>query len=78
MTHQTFRVRFTEWQAFALDIHAGSQERAIQIGQAIRETLGTIDFEEIDGGTEGWDAELIHDAPPARTPIAKKAKGGAP
>ena len=76
MTHRTFRVRFTEWQAFALDITANSEQRAIEIGQAIRDHLGTIDFEEFDGGTEAWEAEPISDDTPSRAHVAKRAKGG--
>jgi hypothetical protein len=62
MTLRTYRVRFTEWQAFARDIPASSEERAMEIGQAIRDHLGTIDFEEIDGGTENWEAQLLEPA----------------
>jgi hypothetical protein len=52
-----YRVRFCEWQTFAIDIPAAGPEDAIAVAQAIRETHGTLPFEEIAGGTEGWEAE---------------------
>ena len=59
MTAHTYRVRFTEWQAFAKDVLADSPEDAIELARAIRDGRGTIDFEELDDGTDAWEAEPI-------------------
>jgi hypothetical protein len=52
-----YRVRFCEWQAFATDIEAANPDDAIAAAQAVRETQGTLPFQEIDGGSDNWDAE---------------------
>jgi hypothetical protein len=59
MSTSIFRVRFTEWQAFGKDVPADTAEHAIELAQAIRDSRGTFDFEELDGGTENWEAERI-------------------
>jgi hypothetical protein len=63
MSTSIFRVRFTEWQAFGRDIPADTAEQAVELAQAIREGRGTIVFEELDGGTENWEAEQIKASP---------------
>jgi len=59
MSTLTFRVRFTEWRAFATDIVAESPQRAIEVAKDIRNFTGTLDFEEFDRGDENWEAEEI-------------------
>jgi hypothetical protein len=59
MSTPLFRVRFVEWQSFAKDISADTADEAIQLAQSIRNDRGTIDFDEMDGGTDGWDAEEL-------------------
>jgi hypothetical protein len=59
MSTSIFRVRFIEWQAFGKDVSAASATEAIQLARAIRDSRGTIDFDEIDGGTDSWEAEAI-------------------
>jgi hypothetical protein len=54
---QTYSVRFCEWRTFAITISATTQEDAIKLAQTLRETHGTEPFEELDGGSDGWDAE---------------------
>jgi hypothetical protein len=54
---KTYRVRFCEWQTFAINISATTPEDAIRLAQAQRNDHGTEPFEELDGGSDGWDAE---------------------
>jgi hypothetical protein len=56
---KTFRIRFCEWQTFAINISAITQEDAIDLANTIRCNHGTEPFEELDGGSEGWDAEEV-------------------
>jgi hypothetical protein len=54
-----FRVRFCEWQSFAINISARTQEEAIDLARTIRDNQGTEPFEELDGNSEGWEAEEV-------------------
>jgi hypothetical protein len=56
---KTYRVRFCEWQSFAISISARTQEEAIELAGTIRSNHGTEPFEELDGATEGWEAEEV-------------------
>jgi hypothetical protein len=53
---KTFRVRFCEWQTFAIDISARDADQAIELAQSIRTQHGTDPFEEMDGASDGWEA----------------------
>jgi hypothetical protein len=53
---KTYRVRFCEWQTFAVNISARTPGEAIELASTLRENHGTEPFEELDGGTEGWEA----------------------
>lgn len=67
-----YRVRFCEWQTFAINIPASSPDNAITVAQAIRDSRGTLPFEEITGSSDDWGAEEIHPSDSA-LPILKKA-----
>ena len=56
---ELFRVRFCEWQTFAIDISARDADQAIELAQAIRNQRGTDPFEEMDGASDGWEAEEV-------------------
>jgi hypothetical protein len=47
----TYRVRYCEWQTFALTVSARSPDEACDIGQDA--------FEEIDGAIENFQAEEL-------------------
>jgi hypothetical protein len=52
-----YRVRFCEWSTYAITLSASSPDNALEIAQAARDVHGTAHFEEIDGATDGWEAE---------------------
>ena len=54
---KTFRVRFCEWQSFAISISARTQEEAIELAKTLRCNHSTDPFEELDGDSDGWEAE---------------------
>ena len=54
---KTFRVRFCEWQSFAISISARTPEEAIELAGTLRNNHGTEPFEELDGDSDGWEAE---------------------
>jgi len=56
LTRSRYRVRFCEWQTFAIDITAANAAQAIELAQTIRHEHGTDSFEEMDGGTDDWYA----------------------
>ncbi len=56
---KTYRVRFCEWQSFALTLSARTQDEAIELASTLRDNHGTDPFEELDGATEGWEAEEV-------------------
>jgi hypothetical protein len=56
LVRKTYRVRFCEWQTFAIDITASNAAQAIELAQTIRHEHGTDSFEEMDGGTDDWFA----------------------
>jgi hypothetical protein len=56
LIRKTYRVRFCEWQTFAIDITAADSVQAMELAQTIREQHGTEPFEETDGGTDDWYA----------------------
>ncbi len=56
---KTFRVRFCEWQTFGLSISARTPDEAIELATTLRCDHGTEPFEELDGATEGWEAEEV-------------------
>lgn len=74
MSTPVFRVRFVEWQSFGKDVSADTAEEAIELARTIRNDRGTIDFDEIDGGTEGWDAEPILSPPEDMAALRKAAQ----
>jgi hypothetical protein len=73
MTTSIFRIRFVEWQSFAKDICAATPEEAIELAQCIRNERGTLEFDEMDGGTEGWDAEAIPSSEDVHADLRKVA-----
>lgn len=62
-TPKLYRVRFCEWQTLAIDVLAPGPEAAIANAKGLRQTRGTLPFEEITGDTADWQAEEIQ--PPA-------------
>jgi hypothetical protein len=56
---RTFRVRYTEWQAFAINVSARTSDEACELARNIRSDIGQEPFEEIDGGIEHFEAEQI-------------------
>jgi hypothetical protein len=58
-TRKTFRVRFCEWQTFAIDISARNAEHAVELAQTLRQEHGDEPFEEMDGACDAWQAEEV-------------------
>jgi hypothetical protein len=56
---RTYRVRYTEWQAFAINVSARTSDEACELARNIRSGIGQEPFEEIDGGIEHFEAEEI-------------------
>jgi len=56
---KTYRVRYREWQALAINLSARSPDEACEFARLIRSELGHQRFEEIDGAIEGFEAEEI-------------------
>jgi hypothetical protein len=56
---KTYRVRYTEWQTFALNVGARSSLEACELARKIRSDIGQDAFEEIDGAIENFEAEEI-------------------
>jgi hypothetical protein len=54
---RTYRVRYGEWQTFAINISARSREDACELARQIRSNVGQEPFEEIDGAIEDFEAE---------------------
>ena len=55
----TYRVRYCEWQTFAINVSARSPNEACELARNIRSDIGQDAFEEIDGGIENFEAEEI-------------------
>jgi hypothetical protein len=58
-TFKTYRVRYTEWQALALNLSARSAEEACELAREVRSSIGQEPFEEFDGAIENFEAEEI-------------------
>jgi len=56
---KTYRVRYREWQAMAINVSARSADEACEFARLIRSELGQRHFEQIDGAIEGFEAEEI-------------------
>lgn len=54
---KTFRVRYCESQALAINVSARSAEDACELARQIRSSIGQEPFEEIDGVIENFEAE---------------------
>jgi hypothetical protein len=57
---KTYRVRYTEWQAFAINVSARTADEACELARNIRSGVGQEPFEEIDGAIENFEAQEIH------------------
>ncbi len=58
-TFNTYRVRHCEWQTFAINVSARNPGEACQLARDIRNTIGQEPFEELDGGSDHFEAEAI-------------------
>jgi hypothetical protein len=58
-TFRTYRVRYCEWQTFAINLSARNADEACALARAIRNTLGQEPFEELHGASDGFEAEEI-------------------
>ena len=56
---KTYRVRYCEWQAFAINISARTSDEACELARNIRSGIGQEPFEEIDGAIENFEAEEL-------------------
>ena len=56
---KTYRVRYSEWQAFAINVSARSPNEACELARQIRSDIGQEPFEEIDGAIENFGAEEL-------------------
>jgi hypothetical protein len=56
---KTYRVRYTEWQAFAINLSARSADEACELARNVRSSIGQEPFEEIDGAIENFAAEEV-------------------
>lgn len=72
-TFKTYRVRYCEWQTFAINLSARNAEEACELAETIRDTIGQEPFEEMDGASDGWDAEEISGADSPVPPNARVA-----
>jgi len=65
---KTYRVRYCEWQTFAINVSARNDDDACELAQEIRASIGQMPFEELDGASDGWQAEEISgaDLPPEK------------
>jgi hypothetical protein len=55
----TYRVRYREWQALAINVSARSADEACDLARQIRSQIGQQPFEEFDGAIDGFEAEEI-------------------
>ena len=56
-----YRVRFSQWLALAVDLIADSPEEAIATAHAMQDHIGSKAFEQIDHGTDHWEAEPVEE-----------------
>jgi hypothetical protein len=80
MTARIYRVRYTEWQVFAMNVVAPSPCQAIALVEAIRHGRGNLHFEELDGGSDAWEAEALSEplsTGDVRAKPARRSKGRA-
>ncbi|MFZ1104124.1 MAG: hypothetical protein WAN86_14995 [Hyphomicrobiaceae bacterium] len=56
---KTYRVRYCEWQTFALNVGARSAGEACELARNIRSGIGQEPFEEIDGAIDNFEAEEL-------------------
>jgi hypothetical protein len=56
---KTYRVRYIEWQAFAINLSARSAEEACELARKVRSDIGPDPFEEFDGAIETFEAEEV-------------------
>ncbi|MFZ1102057.1 MAG: hypothetical protein WAN86_04295 [Hyphomicrobiaceae bacterium] len=54
---KTYRVRYCEWQTFAINVSARTSEEACELARNTRSGIGQEPFEEIDGAIENFEAE---------------------
>ena len=59
---KTYRVRYCEWQTFAINVGARNEDEACALARNIRNEIGQMPFQELDGGSEGFEAEEISGA----------------
>ncbi len=72
---KTYRVRYCEWQTFAINVSARSADEACELAENIRSSIGQEPFEEIDGANDGWDAKEIENQAPVRNArVAAKSR----
>jgi hypothetical protein len=76
---KTYRVRYCEWQTFAINLSARNADEACALAEQIRSEIGQEPFEELDGASDGFEAREISsvDLPPERRRNSAK-EGGAP
>jgi hypothetical protein len=82
---RTYRVRYCEWQALAINVSARTSDEACELARKIRSNIGQDVFEQIDGAIEKFEAEeldasAISGDPPPRAPTAldfPEGQGGA-
>jgi hypothetical protein len=72
---KTYRVRYTEWQAFAINLSARSAEEACELARKVRGNIGQEPFEEFDGAIEHFEAKELdaHDAIGSNPPQTAKS-----
>jgi hypothetical protein len=79
---KTYRVRYTEWQAFAINVSARSPDEACELARKVRSNIGQEPFEEFDGGIEHFDAEeidardIVNSDPPQAAMCARRSRKG--
>ncbi len=56
---KTYRVRYCDWQTFAINVSARSAQEACELAEKIRVEIGQDAFEELDGAKDGFEAEEI-------------------
>jgi hypothetical protein len=56
---KNYRVRYSEWQTFAINVNARSADDACALAIKIRNDIGQEPFEELDGSSDNFEAEEL-------------------
>ena len=72
---ETYRVRYCEWQTFAINVSARSEDEACELAESIRTAIGQMPFEELDGASDDFQAEELDAHNKPSTVLARNIAG---